>query len=123
MSAPVTEQKSETIAMTAPVSETALLNSAQIVAFVMPEEYTLATLPTPNDKRIEIVEVPAHTSAVLRYAGYNKAEKVAKMKARLLEYLKRDSVVAVGAPRGAGYNPPWTPPFMMRNEVLVHTSK
>ena len=25
--------------------------------------------------------------------------------------------------RGAGYNPPWTPPFMMRNEILVDISK
>jgi len=119
MTTPVTERKSESIAMTAPVSETVIENSNRVVAFVMPEGYTLATLPTPNDKRIEIVEVPAHTSAVLRYSGYNNTEKVAEMKARLLEYLKRDNVVVVGVPRGAGYNPPSTPPFMMRNEILV----
>jgi hypothetical protein len=105
--------------MTAPVSETLLADNSRTVSFVMPAEYTLATLPTPNDKRIEIVEVLAHKSAVLRYSGYNNTEKVANMKAKLLQYLKRDSVVVVGAPRGAGYNPPWTPPFMNRNEILV----
>jgi hypothetical protein len=119
MTAPVTEQQSEPIAMTAPVSETLLADNSRTVSFVMPAEYTLATLPTPNDKRIEIVEVLAHKSAVLRYSGYNNTEKVANMKAKLLQYLKRDSVVVVGAPRGAGYNPPWTPPFMNRNEILV----
>lgn len=119
MTAPVTEQISESIAMTAPVSETALANNVRVVAFVMPQEYTMATLPTPNDKRIEIVEVSAHRSAVLRYSGYNTADKLAEMKARLLEYLKRDGVAVVGGPRGAGYNPPWTPPFMRRNEILV----
>jgi len=41
------------------------------------------------------------------------------MKTKLLEYLKRDGVVVVGAPRGAGYNPPSTPPFMMHNEIIV----
>jgi hypothetical protein len=123
MTAPVieqkSEQKSESITMTAPVSETVLDGGARMVSFVMPAEYTRTTLPMPNDKRIEIVEVPAHRSAVLRYSGYNNAEKVAKMKAKLLEYLKRDTVMVKGAPRGAGYNPPWTPPFMRRNEILV----
>jgi len=119
MTAPVTERKSESIAMTAPVSETVIENNNRVVAFIMPEGYTLATLPTPNDKRIEIVEVPAHTSAVVRYSGYNNTEKVAEMKAKLLENLKRDGLMVVGVPRGAGYTPPSTPPFMMRNEVLM----
>lgn len=119
MTAPVTEQKSESIAMTAPVSETVLADNSRVVSFIMPEGYTLATLPTPNDKRIEIVEVPKHRSAVVRYSGYNSAEKVAEVKTKLLAYLKRDGVAVAGVPRGAGYNPPWTPPFMNRNEILV----
>jgi len=109
----------QSIAMTAPVSETVIENNNRVVAFIMPEGYTLATLPTPNDKRIEIVEVPAHMSAVVRYSGYNNNEKVAEMKAKLLENLKRDGLMVVGVPRGAGYTPPSTPPFMMRNEVLM----
>jgi len=95
MTAPVTERQSESIAMTAPVSETVIENNDRIVAFVMPEGYTLATLPTPNDKS-EIVEVPAYTSAVVQYSGYNNTEKVAEMKVRLLEYLKRDGMMMVG---------------------------
>lgn len=119
MTAPVTEQASEPIAMTAPVSETKLTNGERIVSFVMPEEYTLETLPTPNDSRVQIVEVPSHKSAVLRYSGFTSSEKVEQMKALLLEYVKRDTLPVVGAPRNAGYNAPWTPPFMRRNEVLV----
>ena len=119
MTAPVTEQKSQPIAMTAPVSETVLSDNSRVVSFVMPEEYTLETLPTPNDKRIELIEILSHKSAVLRYSGYNNAKKVDRMKARLLEYLRRDSVVVIGVPRFAGYNPPWTPPFMNRNEIII----
>jgi hypothetical protein len=33
--------------------------------------------------------------------------------------LQRDGFQAMSAPRVALYNPPWTPPFMRRNEVLV----
>lgn len=119
MTAPVTEQKSEIVAMTAPVSEVIFADNSRVVSFVMPEEYTLTTLPTPNDKRIEIIEVPKHQSAVLRYSGYNNSEKVKEMKIKLLEYLKQDNITVVGMPRSAGYNPPWTPPFMNRNEILV----
>lgn len=95
MTAPVTEQKSESVAMTAPVSETILENGTRVVAFVMPEEYTIATLPTPNDKRVELVVVPAHTSAALTYSGYANAEKVSEMKRKLLDYLKRDGIVVM----------------------------
>ncbi len=123
MTAPVKEQTSEKVPMTAPVSETILTDTTRVVSFVMPEEYTLSTLPIPNDKQIEIIEVPAHRSAVLRYSGYNNSEKVAKMKAKLLEYLKRDTIIVASAPRGASYNPPWTPPFLNRNEILVDISK
>ena len=84
MTAPVSEQKSEPIAMTAPVSEKVLADNSRVVSFVMPEEYTLATLPTPNDKRIEIIQVPSHKSAVLRYSGYNNSKKVTDMKTKLL---------------------------------------
>lgn len=119
MTAPVTEQKSEAIAMTAPVTESEVEGGERVVAFAMPGGYTLATLPTPNDARIEIVEVPAHTTAVLRYSGHSDAETVVQMKAKLLAYLQRDEVRIVGVPRSAGYNPPWTPSLMRRNEILV----
>lgn len=122
MTAPVVEQKSESISMTVPVLETVIGTDSRILAFVMPEGYTLDSLPTPNDTRIKLVEVPSHTSAVLRYSGYTNSKKVEEMKVKLLEYLKRDGIEAT-LPRGAGYNPPWTPPFMMRNEILVDINK
>jgi hypothetical protein len=123
MTAPVIETPavSQSIAMTAPVveSESPSGNASRVISFIMPAEYTLATLPKPNDSRIQLVEVPAHTTAVLRYSWYTNGERVANMKAKLLEYLRRDGVHVVGSPRGAQYNPPWTAPFMRRNEILV----
>jgi effector-binding domain-containing protein len=119
MTAPVSEQTSQSIAMTAPVSETIVRDGSRVVSFVMPKDYTLATLPTPNDSRIEIVVVPAHKSAVLRYSGNNSSDRIAEKKATLLGFLKRDGIVIAGSPRSAGYNPPTTPPFMKRNEILV----
>jgi len=119
MTVPVVEQKSESIAMTVPVVEALTDTGERVVSFVMPQEYTLATLPTPNDKSIEIVEVPAHKSAVLRYTWNTTAKRVEQKKSELLTYIKRDDLVSIGVPRGARYNPPWIPPFMMRNEIVI----
>ena len=124
MTAPVVAEKkdvkkvSESIAMTAPVMATTDGNS-QIISFGMPRSYTLETLPTPNDPRVKIVMIPAKKYAVLRFSLYRSDARVKRMEERLLLALARDGVVVNGSMAYAGYNAPWTPPWMIRNEVLV----
>ena len=124
MTAPVVAQKgdvkkvSESIAMTAPVVATNDGNS-QIISFGMPRSYTLETLPTPNDSRVKIVTIPAKKYAVIQFSWYRSDARVKSMQERLLSVLARDGVVAEGSTAYAGYNAPWTPPWMIRNEVLV----
>ncbi len=89
------------------------------LSFGMPASYTLDTLPTPNDPRVRIVEVPEKKLAAMRFSGYRTAGRIEKMEKKLLESLARDGVEVVGAPLYAGYNAPGTPPWMTRNEVLV----
>ena len=121
MTAPVLEQASASapIAMTAPVIEVEADGGSRRVTFVMPREYTMATIPRPNDPAVRLVEVPARRYAASRFSGWVDADKAAKMKARLLAYLGRDQQQPAGLPALAQYNPPWTPPFMRRNEILV----
>lgn len=120
MTAPVTEQKAEgeKIAMTAPVTTTPA-GEKRTVAFVMPRGYTLETLPTPDDSRVEFVQMPARQMAVLRFSWYRTAARVREKEAQLLAMLERDGVSVKGSPIFAGYNAPWTPPWMVRNEVMV----
>ncbi|MEI7498129.1 MAG: heme-binding protein [Candidatus Falkowbacteria bacterium] len=120
MTAPVTEQKlaSEKIAMTAPVLATTDGDS-HIISFGMPRTYTAESLPIPNDPRVKIVSVPAKTYAVLRFTGWRIDVKTEKMKDKLLSALRHDSISVNGTPIYAGYNAPWTPPWMTRNEVMV----
>ena len=124
MTAPVTAQTSvsEKIAMTAPVIASARGDS-RVISFVMPEKYTLDTLPTPNDPRVKLVEVPAQKMAVLRFSWVRTADRVKKMEEQLLALLARDGVKAIGTPSYAGYSAPWTPPWMTRNEVMVEVSE
>lgn len=124
MTAPVLAQTSEPtkvsekIAMTAPVLATSEGDS-QIISFGMPRAYTLETLPTPNDARVRIVTVPTKKYAVLRFSWYRSNARVQKMQEKLAAALARDGVVTRGNPAYAGYTAPWTPPWMIRNEVLL----
>jgi hypothetical protein len=111
-------QKSERIAMTAPVVATAA-GGSQVISFGMPHSYTLETLPKPSDPRVKIVWVPAWKYAVMGFSWYRSDARVKSMQEKLLKALARDGMAAEGSIAYAGYNPPWTPPWMARNEVLA----
>ena len=121
MTAPVIEREvvSEKIAMTAPVVEQETEVGARIVSFIMPRKYTMETIPKPNNPEVTLVEVPAKRFAVLRFSGSVSQKKAEEKKQSLLGLLKRDNVETLGEPMLAQYNPPWTPPLMRRNEVLI----
>lgn len=120
MTAPVIAQQpaSQAIAMTAPVLATGSGDS-RVIAFVMPSSYTLDSLPVPKDPRVKLVAVPEKTMAVRRFSWFRNDARIHSMEQKLLAALARDGVQVVGSPSFAGYNAPWTPPWMTRNEVLV----
>jgi effector-binding domain-containing protein len=120
MTAPVVEKKStsESIAMTAPVMAT-VEGESHTIAFGMPKSYTLETLPVPNDSRVEIVTIPEKKMAAIRFSWFRTDARVQSKKQELLDALKKDNVFVIGDPQYAGYNAPWTPPWMTRNEILV----
>lgn len=107
------------IAMTAPVVASPTAEGEYTISFGMPRSYTRATLPTPTDSRVSIVEIPERTFAVLRYSGYSSTARVKEKGDALLALLVRDQVKSKGTVSYAGYNAPWTPPWFTRHEVLV----
>ncbi|GMW03557.1 MAG: hypothetical protein AMXMBFR84_46910 [Candidatus Hydrogenedentota bacterium] len=124
MTAPVLEQKPESqeIAMTAPVLEqqpAGDASEAHIVSFVMPSEYTMATLPKPNNPDVKLTEVSAKKYAVLEFSGFVPAKKADEKKEEIRGLAARDGLKTTGEPLLAQYNPPWTPPFMRKNEVWL----
>lgn len=119
MTAPVIAQKEgENIAMTAPVVATTE-GDEQTISFGMPRSYTLETLPTPDDSRVKIVTIPTKKYAVMEFSWYRSDVRIKRMQEKLSALLTRDGVVAQGSIAYAGYNAPWTPPWMTRNEVLI----
>jgi hypothetical protein len=119
MTAPVAvEGEAEKIAMTAPV-ETAMAGGTVTMRFFMPARWTRDTLPEPTDARIRIVDVPGETLAVLRFSGLGREDAVDAQTTRLLAALAAAGYEPVGEPITLYYDPPWTLPFLRRNEVAV----
>lgn len=118
MTAPVIEAESEKMAMTAPLIETED-NTKRMISFVMPFEYTLEMLPKPTNSEVKIVPQKARNVAVLRFSWFRNTLRVAGKKQELFKLLERDSIKPKGLPEYAGYNAPFTAPWLNRNEVMI----
>jgi hypothetical protein len=121
MTAPVTLEKqpaSQKIEMTAPVTMDRNGDKWR-VHFVMPSQYALADLPKPNNPKVQLREIPAKKIAALRFSGFAGEDKVTTKTKALTDWVIAKGLAAVNTPQLARYDPPWTLPFMRRNEVLV----
>jgi hypothetical protein len=130
MTAPVSVEpaaRSEKIAMSAPVSVepqgdpvSGMMNSKRWrVQFTMPSEYSMTTLPKPRNSAVMIREVPGKRYAALVFSGFAGEAKAQQKADELLVWLKARNSRAIATPQLARYNPPWTLPFLRRNEILV----
>jgi plasmid stabilization system protein ParE len=121
----------EKIAMTAPVTmepQEGLTGIATHAArwrmqFVMPHVYTMATLPRPNNPEVTLREVPAKRYAVLRFSGLVGERKAQRKCRQLADWLKTKSLNSVARAQLARYDPPWTLPFLRRNEIMMEISQ
>jgi SOUL heme-binding protein len=112
-------QPSEGIAMTSPVEQGLVEQGRWRIRFFMPAKYSAASLPAPLNPAVGIVEVPGETVAVLRFSDSRDAASVLKRTAQLLKILPSTRWVQSGPPVSSFYDPPWTLPFLRRNEVAV----
>jgi len=117
--------RGEKIAMTTPVmsSATETRSAAEVspftVSFVMPSERSVGSLPAPVDERVMLRDVPARRVAAMRYAGRAGVERTLRKGRELLARVAAEGLRPVGEPLFAAYDPPWTLPFLRRNEVWV----
>lgn len=118
MTAPVTQQASEKIVMTAPVTQQGGGDSWK-VGFIMPANYTMETLPKPKNPAVQLKEVASRRFAVIRFSGLAGEESLKRQTDLLAKFVSKRKLTAVSAPTYAFYNPPWTLPFLRRNEVMI----
>ena len=123
MTAPVSQETgSKKIAMTAPVEQEKKDNRWRIT-FLMPAEYTLETLPEPNDTRVRLTEESGRLMVAVKYSGTWSEEGYEKNRALLEEYIHKRGLTKTGEPVWARYDPPFMPWFLRRNEVLIPIEK
>lgn len=124
MTAPVTQQQGEKIAMTAPVIQQASDHSGQWkVRFVMPTAYTPETLPHPNNSQVEVLSIPGKRYTVIRFSGLASQESLQRHLGELVKYAKENKLQTTDDPIFAFYNPPWTLPFLRRNEIMMEVKE
>jgi hypothetical protein len=112
----------EKMAMTAPV-----FRSNRYMGFVLPFEYVkLEDVPRPLDSRIELRAVPERIVACSTFSGYYSHEvgrnHFRHLKAQLLEAGLVENTSDVDEDmtwQSAQYHPPYTLPFMRRNEIWM----
>lgn len=121
---PKTKGESKKIAMTAPVliqqGDAAQGNTGKWrVQFIMPSKYTMQTLPKPNNQDVTITQVPVKTYGVIKFSGLSGDKKVAEKTKALQSWMQAQNLNITGTPELARYDPPWTLPFMRRNEIMI----
>lgn len=122
MTSPVTQTpSSQEIAMTTPVGQRKS-DTGWVVSFVMPESYTLESLPEPNNPEVTLHEVPARRVAVIGYSGTWSAKRYREHLEKLMDWIDKKSFEATGKPIWARYNPPFMPWFLRRNEIMIPVS-
>lgn len=112
----------EKIAMTSPV----LIDAAKdrrTMSFIMPKMAVDKGVPKPVGDTVTLGTIEAARFAVLRFSGSRTTANEQAAIAQLKVWLTAQKLTSKGDPLFAYYDPPWTPVFMRRNEVLVRIDK
>lgn len=113
------EQK---IAMTAPVL-VQHKGEDRGMSFVVPREVAAKKVPAPKADDVSVDEMPAAKFSVFTYSARrtdaNEAEALSKLRA----WAEKKNLKTEGEPVFAYYDPPWTLPFMRRNEVMLRVAQ
>lgn len=88
-------------------------------AFVLPAGYSIDNAPMPLREDVRLAEFEPRRVAVLTFSGSWNQSRFNQNLERLRGWLERNQLEAASLPRFAGYDPPWTLPFLRRNEIMI----
>jgi hypothetical protein len=105
--------KTEKISMTVPV----IIDSKNI-NFVLPKNIDASSAPLPNIDSITIKNVPSELIAVREFTGIATESETNQQRGKLEDFLISDGIVYDSESfKVLQYNPPYTLPWVRRNEV------
>lgn len=113
-------ENQQKVAMTTPVfmeSESEQTNGQ--MSFVIPKKLTPAEIPQPASGQVQLTKRPAGKFAVIRFAGRITEATRREQLSKLESWIQKQGYTSVGEIEVAGYDPPWTPGPLRRNEILI----
>ncbi len=119
MTAPVfQEQEFAIMDMMVPVMQQKT-QKVWLMAFVLPQNYTVSSAPTPLDSAVLIKDMPSKKVAVIKYSGSLSEQGIEEKSEELKHWLFKKGYKPISTSRSAAYDPPWTLTFLRRNEVHI----
>ncbi len=108
----------ESISMTIPVMQKSSGDSKWNVSFVVPKKFDLKTVPQPDNTNIQIKNNNDLKVIVITFSGLLSDSNIQENELKLRNYIKQKGMRIEEPAIYAGYNAPWIPWFLKRNEVI-----
>ena len=108
----------ESISMTIPVMQKSSGNNKWNVSFVVPKKFDLKNVPQPDNANIQIKNNLNLKVIAITFSGLFSDGNIQENETKLRNYIKEKGIKIEEPAIYAGYNAPWTPWFLKRNEVM-----
>ena len=113
-------QSDSKVSMTTPVfMESEVEGKDGQMGFVIPKKVAADSVPEPSQESVRIRKRTGGQFAVLRFSGRlnDKTKTAEETKLRL--WMEAKGLTGDASIEWAGYDPPWTPGPLRRNEILI----
>lgn len=113
-------EKRQKIAMTVPVfMERATGESNANMGFVVPRSVAEEGVPTPTHDQVQVSRRSGGRFAVIRFSGQLNDVTAVEQERVLRNWMASHGLIGNEDVETAGYDPPWTPGPLRRNEILI----
>ena len=89
------------------------------MSFVIPSDVAALGAPRPTGENVALAVTKAGDFAALRFQGFRDQVAIETAEKKLRSWIDQQGWSADDETRIAYYDPPWTPGFLRRNEILI----
>jgi len=108
------------IAMTTPVFMEGEIGKSEVsMGFVIPKKVAAGGAPDPVGKGVKLHKREGGRFAVIRFPGQLDSKLATEHEAKLREWMQSRGLEGSDSAEAAGYDPPFTPAALRRNEILI----
>jgi hypothetical protein len=113
------ENVEKKIAMTSPVVMENMADDQVKLVFYLPKKYGIEKVPTSIINEITIEGQEERIIAIKRFFRWMSEKRIKKYEQKLTMILQGNEILTIGNFFSMGYNDPFVPPLLRRNEVGI----